>query len=126
MSGAWGHSGDRNLEQVEMIDVQPKDVLKQRWSQFIYSGHDEYCSSYFQSILALFPRRTGESFMHQFLPSTRAEALQETNPIPERFDTLEAMWEWHRPLIEAENEHKASQQEGSSQAVQGPDRKRAL
>jgi len=113
MSRAWGHPDRRNLEQVEMIDVQPKDVLTQRWSRFIHSGHYDYCTSYFQSILALFPRRTGESFMHQFCPSTEAEALQELNPVPERFDTLEAMWEWHRPLIEAESEHTASQQVGS-------------
>ncbi len=104
MSSAWGMPGQRNLEQIEMIDVQSKDELTERWSDFIFSGHVDYCASYFESIAALFPRRTGESYMHQFLPLMVDEALQETNPIPERFKTLEDMWEWHRSLIEAENE----------------------
>ena len=107
MTGAWGDPGHRNMEQVELIDVQPEDVLTQRWTRFIYPGHSDYCTSYFESVLAFFPRRTGESYMHQFVSSTIAEALQAPNPIPERFDTLEAMWEWHRPLIEAENKHDA-------------------
>jgi hypothetical protein len=102
MSGAWGDPGLRNLEQVEIIDIQAKDVVINRWSRFIYSHHYDYCASYFDSVLALFPRRTGERFMHQFLPSTPAEAFQETNPVPRQFETLEAMWEWHKPLIEAE------------------------
>jgi hypothetical protein len=113
MSAAWGDPSQRNLEQVGIIDVQPRDVLTRRWSRFIHPGHYNCCTGYFQSVLGLFPRRTGESFMHHILPSTEAEALQEPNPIPERFATLEAMWEWHRPLIEAENEHEASQQKDS-------------
>jgi hypothetical protein len=113
MRGAWGEPSQRNLEQIEMIDIQPKDVLTQRWRQFIYPGHYDYCTSYFESILAFYPRRTGESYMQGNFPSTPAEALQEPNPIPERFDTLDAIWEWHQPLIEAENQREASQQEDS-------------
>ena len=111
MSRAWGDPGQRNIEQVELIDVQPMEVLTQRWRRFIYLGHDEYHTNYFQSSLACFPRRTGETYMHQNHPSTLAEALlDELNPIPERFDSLEAMWEWHRPLIHEENQHEASRQ----------------
>ena len=106
MSGAWGAPALRSMEQVELIDIQPEDVLARRWKRLIYSGHDDFRTSYFESILALFPRRTGESYMHQYVSETVAEALQAPNPIPERFDTLEAMWEWHRPLIQAENEHE--------------------
>lgn len=104
MSEAWGAASQRNMEQIAMIDVQPKDVLTQRWGRFIYPGHDNYPTSYFESDLRFFPRRTIESDMHAFRPSTEAEALQEPNPIPERFETLEEMWDWHRLLIEAEKE----------------------
>jgi hypothetical protein len=113
MSGAWGDPNQRNLEQVEVIDEKPKDVILERWSRFIHTHHYDYCTNYFQSVLAYFPRRTGERFMHQFLPSTPAEAFQEPNPVSERFDTLEEMWEWHRPLIEAEREYEAHRKRGT-------------
>jgi len=105
MSSAWGNPGQRNMEQIEFIDILPEDELIQRWNGLIFVGHYECFASYFQSSMAWFPRRTGESFMHQFLPETEDQAMQKPNPIPDRFETLEAMWEWHRPLIEAENEH---------------------
>lgn len=105
MSNAWGDRYQRNLEQVEIIDIQPEDVTRERWDRFIHTHHYDCCNDYFQSVLAAFPRRTGESFMHEMLPATVAEALQgPTNRVPNRFGTLEEMWEWFRPLIEAENE----------------------
>ena len=56
------------------------------------------------SVLAYFPRRSGENFMHRFLPSTPDEAFQEPNTVPKRFGSLEEMWEWHQPLFDAEFE----------------------
>jgi hypothetical protein len=79
------------------------EILLDRWQQFIHTHHYECFKSYFQSSLAFFPRRTGERFMHRFMPSTPGEAFQEPNPIPQRFDRLEALWEWHKPLLDAEN-----------------------
>ena len=107
ISAAWGDSSTRRQEQIELIDIQNPDVLRQRWGKLIFEGHDDICSDYFGSILALFPRRTGESFIQQFQPSTEAEAFQENNPVPNRFDTLTEMWQWHRPLIEAEQRLEA-------------------
>jgi hypothetical protein len=103
MSRAWGDPNRRNLEQVEMIDVQPETVLTKRWKRFIHTHHYDYCSDYFNCSLAQFPRRTGERFMHQYLPTTPEEAFQDPNPVPEQFDTLRQMWEWYRPLIDAED-----------------------
>ena len=102
MSHAWGDPAQRNIEQVEIIDVQPQDVVRERWNKFIHSHHYDYCTNYFQSVLAHFPRRTGERFMHQFLPTTPGEAFQEPNTVPPDFETLEQLWEWYEPLIEAE------------------------
>ena len=104
MKEAWGTAEDRNLEQFEIIDIQSEDVVHDRWSRFIHSHHYDYCTDYFESILAYFPRRTGESFMHQFLPSTAEEALQEPSPVPTDFTDLEQMWDWFRPLVQAEEE----------------------
>lgn len=103
MRNAWGDANERNLEQIEIIDVQEQEVVRQRWANFIHTHHYDYGTSYFDSILAQFPRRTGERFMHQFLPATPEEAFQEANPVPQYFATLEEMWGWYRPLIKAEN-----------------------
>jgi len=113
MSAAWGDPNKRNLEQVEMIDVQSESLLTDRWKRFIHTHHYDYCTDYFQSSLAQFPRRTGESFIHQYLPITPEEAFQEPNPVPQQFETLHEMWEWHRPLIEAEAKFEADQAERS-------------
>lgn len=108
MSSAWGDPRQRNMEQIEIIDIQPQEILAERWQRFIHTHHYECFNGYFQSSLSLFPRRTGERFMHQFLPATPEEAFQEPNPIPQRFNTLEDLWEWHKPLLDAENRRIAS------------------
>ncbi len=103
MKTAWGDPNQRNLEQIEIIDIQPQELVHERWNRFVHTHHYDYGTSYFDSILAEFPRRTGERFMHQFLPGTPEEAFQEANPVPQNFATLEEMWDWHQPLIDAEN-----------------------
>jgi hypothetical protein len=102
MSSAWGSPNQRNMEQIEMIDVQPGEILAERWRRFIHTHHYDCFSSYFKSSLALFPRRTGERFQTQFMPVTPGEAFQEANPIPQTFSSLEALVDWHTPLFEAE------------------------
>jgi hypothetical protein len=114
MSEAWGTSGDRNLEQFEIIDIQAEDIVYERWAKFIYPGHYDYSTDYFDSRLGLSPRRTAEVYMHKIHPSTAEEALRnERNPVPRNFTTLEEIWTWFDPLIEAEEE--ASQLEDSDQ-----------
>jgi hypothetical protein len=36
------------------------------------------------------------------MPMTIDDAFQDGNPVPQNFKTLEELWEWHRPLVEAE------------------------
>ena len=103
------------MEQIEIIDIQSKETLADRWQRFIHTHHRTDCfGSYFQSSLAFFPRRTGERFMHQFVPVTPGEVFQEPNPVPQQFDTLEALWEWYKPLLDAENRRIASMRRESS------------
>jgi hypothetical protein len=113
MGSAWGDPRQRSMEQIEIIDIQPEEVLADRWQRFIHTHHYECFDSYFQSSLALFPRRTGERFVHQFTPATPGEAFQEANPVPQRFDTLEALWEWDKPLLDAEDRKTESMRKGT-------------
>lgn len=108
---SYGGKDARNMEQFEIIDVQDEDTVVKRWDKFIHSHHYDYTTNYFDSSLALNPRRTSESYFQHILPMTPDEAFSESNPIPSNILTLEELWEWHRPLIEAENNWKEKNKE---------------
>lgn len=104
LNEAWGTPDERSMEQFEIIDITPEDELRKRWDGFIHSSHYDITNEYFGSSLAYNPRRTSESFFSHMMPRTIDEAFRESNPIPQNFKTLQELWDWHTPLIEAENE----------------------
>lgn len=103
---AYGGKDARNMEQFEVIDVQDEETVVKRWDKFIHSHHYDYSTNYFDSSSALNPRRTSESYFQHITPMTSAEAFSESNPIPDNISIMEELWEWHSPLIEAEEKWK--------------------
>jgi len=99
---AWGSVQQRAMEEFELIDIREEKEVKKSWNTFIHSHHYHYCKDYFNSSLALHPRRSVESYRHWALPLTPNDMFQDGNQVPKNFKTLEELWEWHRPLIEAE------------------------
>lgn len=99
---AWGNVDERAMEEFELIDIREENDVKKSWNTFIHSHHYHFCKDYFDSSLALHPRRTVESYHHWAMPMTINEAFQDGNKIPNDFRNLEELWDWHRPLIEAE------------------------
>jgi hypothetical protein len=99
---AWGTIDDRNMEQLEFINTTPEESLLKQWKAFVHTHHYDYANDYFGSALAKYPRRTGESYFHHYLPESPAEAFSESIPVPNDFATLEDMWEWFEPLAKAE------------------------
>ena len=106
LNEAWGTRDERNMEQFEIIDVRDEETVRESWDSFIHSHHYDYSTNYFESSLAYNPRRTSESYFQHVLPNTISEAFSESNPIPRDFKTMSELWEWHKPLIEAEKEWK--------------------
>lgn len=106
LNDAWGTSEERDKEQFEIIDIREESVVRESWNSFIHSHHYDYSTSYFKSSLAYNPRRTSESYFQHMFPLTVDEAFSESNPIPPDIETLEELWAWHKPLIEAETEWK--------------------
>ena len=43
------------------------------------------------------------------------EAFSESNPIPDNIKSLEELWDWHKPLLQAEKEWKEKGEESESQ-----------
>lgn len=106
LNTAWGTADKRNMEQFEIIDKRPEDEVLKRWGNFIHSHHYDYADNYFNSSLANNPRRTFESYHQHNLPLSPDEAFSASNPISSDIKTLQELWDWHKPLVDAENEWK--------------------
>ena len=80
MKKAWGRIEDRNMEQFEIIDIRSKEEVTDSWKDFIHTHHYDYRTSFFDSSLALYPRRTDEAYFCHFLPLSPEEAFIEDHP----------------------------------------------
>jgi hypothetical protein len=107
LSDAWGTNEEREMEQFEVIDITAEEELRKRWDRFIHSHHYQVTNNYFSSSLGLNPRRTCESYFSHYLPTNIKHAFRQNNPVPKDFETLEDLWQWHKPLIEAEEREGA-------------------
>lgn len=102
LNQAWGKPAKRNMEQFEIIDIRPEEEVVNIWDNFIHTHHYDYGSNYFDSSLAKNPRRTRESYHQHIYFLNEDEAFSESNPVPNDIYSLKDLWDWHRPLIEAE------------------------
>ena len=58
---AWGSVEDRNMEEIELIDIRDENDVIESWNQFIHTHHYSYHKSFFDSTLARCPRRSCEA-----------------------------------------------------------------
>lgn len=58
---AWGSIDDRNLEEIELIDIRDEEDVIASWDKFIHTHHYSYHTDFFDSTLARCPRRTCEA-----------------------------------------------------------------
>jgi hypothetical protein len=96
------------MEQFELIDVREEQDVKRSSETFIHSHHYNYSTDYFRSSLAYHPRRTVESYHHWSMPMTPNDAFQDVNRFPDNFQSMQELWDWHKPLIEAEEKFYGS------------------
>ncbi|WP_271628852.1 hypothetical protein [Caldicellulosiruptor sp. DIB 104C] len=64
---AWGRPSERNLEQIQIIDIKEDEELREAWDDFIHTHHYEIHKSFFESSLAKFPRRINEAYWAMFM-----------------------------------------------------------
>lgn len=70
MKKAWGAVDDRNLEEIEIIDIRSEDDVLESWSDFIHTHHYSYHTNFFDSTLARCPRRTCEATFDRLMKCT--------------------------------------------------------
>jgi hypothetical protein len=103
MQDAWGKPEKRQFEAFEIIDIKPREELRESWRGFVYSDHYRTYTNLRDSMLVRHPRRSGEAFLNQYIDGKFLEG----NPVIEA-KALDELHSWFRPLIEAE------QREGGS------------
>jgi hypothetical protein len=100
MKEAWGSVHERNLEEIEVIDIKPDDELVDTWHDFIHTHHYITSSDFYESFIAKHPRRTCEAMWSQIMD---CKFISDNN-IP-KHSSFEEIWEWFQPLIAAEDAH---------------------
>jgi hypothetical protein len=62
---AWkGDGPEKPIERVEIIDTKDGEELAHQWSQFAHFSHYDIRHSFFESMLARYPRRSCEALAH--------------------------------------------------------------
>ena len=62
----WGPPEEKGIQQTEFIDLKELSELEETWEDFIFNGHCEGSKSFFESKMALYPRRTIEADIERF------------------------------------------------------------
>ena len=99
MKEAWRSVRDRELVQVEIIDVKCHYQLEENWQDFIFESHYDVADNFYDSIMALFPRRTCEAQWNYDMP--RSDIFYPQNPIPRELDFSD-LWKWFTTLTSFE------------------------
>ena len=97
LKGAWRPNIEKNMEQIEIIDIRESDDLRESWDPFIHTHHYDVHADFYKSWIARHPRRTGEAYWNQYYEAKFVSA----NMIPRDLDFPD-IFDWYRLLIEHE------------------------
>lgn len=95
---SWGDVNERNLEEVEIIDIRDEESLRTSWDEFIHSHHYTVKRSFYDSWIANHPRRSCEAIWAQNMDCMFIRPF----PVPVNGSFCE-LYEWFRPRVEIES-----------------------
>ena len=93
----WRGTPMRQFSHVEIIDIGSADDLTRNWEKFIPFHHEMVISSFWESTIARWPRRTAEYKIPASLFPTVSERIG-----PIRTNSLVELQEWHAEIAAAE------------------------
>lgn len=101
---AWGSKEERNLEEIEIIDIKPEDELYSSWEQFIHTHHYQVFNNFFDSVIAKYPRRSCDATFDRLM---NVKFLDETKGLKDKmsFNDLE---NYFKPLLVEEQVHNGA------------------
>lgn len=97
LKGAWGTPAEKNIEQIELVDIAPEDDLRENWSEFIHTHHYKVFRSFYDCTIAQFPRRSCEAHWDAHME----HGYHDWIAFPRGVD-WDALYDWFQPLIDAE------------------------
>ncbi len=97
LNNAWDKA-NRLIERTEIIDIKDEKVLWKQWDPFIIRTYFDCHRDFYQSRLAIYPRRSCEALLNQ----TFYGRWVEENPIPVNAG-FAGLMSWVKPLVEEEN-----------------------
>ena len=99
LEDGWDRVEQRELEQIEIIDISPGDELAKTWKPFIHTHHYETTQSFYESWIGRHPRRSCDAVWRQMM---EVEFLGD-NPIPTALSFQDQLI-WYQQLIDAERD----------------------
>jgi hypothetical protein len=97
LKDGWGTPESRELEEIEIIDIQNEDKLTDSWEPFIHSHHYTIRKSFYESYIAQHPRRSCEALWSQLMECMFLDSFT----IPRTLD-FQQLHEWLQPRINNE------------------------
>lgn len=98
MRTAYRGQGNREFEQIEIIDIKNEDELRETWNPFIVSHHYQVYNDFGDSWISNHPRRTCETMWQQLMECR----FLDTHHYPIANDWCEIR-ELYQPLIQEES-----------------------
>ena len=98
---AWFARSDRQFEHMQVIDIVTTDVLHERWSSLLPTGHLHTLTDLDASWLSLWPRRANQALLH----SMKTGMPCHTFPLPRTNDLREL--QAYAAAIAAHETHEA-------------------
>ena len=98
---AWPDPKEQMAEWVELIDIESRDRLSERWDSFILSHHYDVTGEFYESRIARHPRRTSEAWA-----ATHLYAKCEAGNLLPRDADFPDLWAWFARLKAVEDRSK--------------------
>jgi hypothetical protein len=89
----WSKTPIRDITHVELIDIRNGDDLRSSWKDFIPFNHDMVTSTFWDSTIARWPRRTAEYKLSASLYGIPSRYVG-----PFRTESLKELQEWHAAI----------------------------
>lgn len=97
MRKAWNKNKRKEMNEIDIIDIKPRDDVEENWSGFIYKSHDGIFDNIRDTHSFRYARRSCESW---------GDAIFQCDPWSEnnlpKFKSLVELQNWVKPLIEEE------------------------
>lgn len=99
----WGNAEERELEQIQIIDIMDIETIESKWQSFFCRQHYNIYNSFYNTFIGKYARRSCDALW---------DAVMMCNPREEYPVLKDATWEeldiWLKPMLDVENRKRES------------------